>query len=116
MTSVSSGMLRHRTETAHRSSTPSILVAMRFWSELPPESCDVVWANGALHHIENLEFAVEQIFRALRPGGRFVAECAREAGAHGLLVPSTKEGSNLVLFTWRDQDISAEGEPQQVYF
>jgi SAM-dependent methyltransferase len=36
---------------------------------LPPESCDVVWANGALHHIQNLEFAVDQIFRALRPGG-----------------------------------------------
>jgi hypothetical protein len=45
---------------------------------------------------------------------RFVAEGAREAGAHGLLVPSTKEGTNLVLFTWRDEDVSPEGEPQKI--
>lgn len=45
---------------------------------------------------------------------RFVADCARHAGLHGLLVPSTKEGTNLVLFVWRDEDLTPEGEPQQV--
>lgn len=45
---------------------------------------------------------------------RFVSECARQAGAHGLLVPSTKEGTNLVLFTWRDEDVTAEGQPQKI--
>lgn len=45
---------------------------------------------------------------------RFVAECARYAGVNGLLVPSTKEGTNLVLFTWRDEDVSPQGEPQRI--
>jgi SAM-dependent methyltransferase len=41
--------------------------------ELEPESLDLVWANGALHHLANLEHVVSQVHRALRPGGVLVA-------------------------------------------
>ncbi len=41
--------------------------------ELEPESLDLVWANGALHHIARLEHVVRQVHSALRPGGLLVA-------------------------------------------
>jgi SAM-dependent methyltransferase len=34
---------------------------------------DLVWANGALHHLHDVEFAVGQAYSALRVGGWFVA-------------------------------------------
>jgi hypothetical protein len=42
---------------------------------------------------------------------RFVADCARQAGARGLLVASVEEGTNLVLFHWEDADIELVGDP-----
>jgi SAM-dependent methyltransferase len=41
--------------------------------ELDPESVDLVWSNGALHHLSELEHVVAQAHRALRPGGTLVA-------------------------------------------
>ena len=41
--------------------------------ELAPESVDLVWSNGALHHLSNLEHVLEQAHRALRPGGVLIA-------------------------------------------
>ena len=41
--------------------------------ELAPESADLVWSNGALHHLSNLEHVLEQVYRALRPGGMLIA-------------------------------------------
>jgi SAM-dependent methyltransferase len=40
---------------------------------LEPGSADVVWANGALHHIERLEHIVAEIHHTLRPRGTLVA-------------------------------------------
>jgi SAM-dependent methyltransferase len=40
---------------------------------LEPESVELVWANGALHHIARLEHVCEQVHRALRPGGILIA-------------------------------------------
>lgn len=40
---------------------------------------DAVFSNAALHWITNAEPMLAGVFRALRPGGRFVAEC----GGHG---------------------------------
>ena len=37
------------------------------------EGFDLVWANGALHHLDRLEHAVGQAHQALRAGGWFVA-------------------------------------------
>jgi RES domain-containing protein len=42
---------------------------------------------------------------------RFVADCVRQAGIRGILVPSVQEGTNLVLFRWNDGDIRPVGAP-----
>jgi SAM-dependent methyltransferase len=41
--------------------------------ELEPESVDLVWANGALHHLSRLEHVLSEVHGALRPGGFLVA-------------------------------------------
>jgi SAM-dependent methyltransferase len=40
---------------------------------LESEKYDLIWANGALHHLENLEHVLAEIYKALKPGGYFVA-------------------------------------------
>ena len=37
----------------------------------PDESFDYVYSHGVLHHIENPRRVVDEIFRVLKPGGRF---------------------------------------------
>jgi SAM-dependent methyltransferase len=63
---------------------------------LPRGSCDVVWANGALHHISNLEFAVNQIHKALRPGGMLVA-CEYVGPKHMNCGPRQRQAINAVM-------------------
>jgi len=41
--------------------------------ELPVEEYDIIWANGALHHIRELDGVVAKLFRALKPGGYLVS-------------------------------------------
>lgn len=41
--------------------------------ELPESTYDLILANGALHHITNLEGLLGQIKRALKPGGYLIA-------------------------------------------
>lgn len=38
---------------------------------LPPKRYDVIWSSGCLHHIINLEHLLEEVERALCPGGIF---------------------------------------------
>lgn len=40
---------------------------------LEPEKYDLVYANGALHHLSRLEHVIGQVYRALKPGGILVA-------------------------------------------
>jgi len=40
---------------------------------------DAVFSNAALHWVKDADAAIAGVWRALRPGGRFVAEC----GGHG---------------------------------
>lgn len=48
--------------------------------ELPyHEEFDAVFSNAVLHWIKHADALIEAVFRSLRPGGRFVAEC----GGHG---------------------------------
>ena len=42
------------------------------FARLPPDTYDVIWSAGTLHHLYNLEHVLEEIDRALRPGGIFV--------------------------------------------
>jgi trans-aconitate 2-methyltransferase len=44
-----------------------------------PGSFDAIFSNAALHWVKNAEGAVQSFARALRPGGRFIAEF----GGHG---------------------------------
>jgi len=37
-----------------------------------PNSCDMIWADGAIHHIANLEHLMQQAHATLRPGGLLV--------------------------------------------
>lgn len=39
---------------------------------LPPAAYDVIVSSGTLHHLQNLEHVLDEIRRALRPGGLFV--------------------------------------------
>ncbi len=41
--------------------------------EFEPESVDLVWSNGALHHLSSLEHVLQQAYRSLRPGGLLIA-------------------------------------------
>lgn len=48
--------------------------------ELPYQAeFDAVFSNAVLHWIKRADAMIESVFRSLRPGGRFVAEC----GGHG---------------------------------
>jgi len=40
---------------------------------LPEAAFDVIWANGALHHIKDLEVVIPNLYRALLPGGLLIA-------------------------------------------
>ncbi len=41
------------------------------FARLPPAAYDAVWSSGCLHHLVNLERLMEEVARALRPGGLF---------------------------------------------
>ena len=41
------------------------------FAHLPTERYDVIWSSGCLHHLVNLEHLMDQVSRALRPGGLF---------------------------------------------
>ncbi len=42
------------------------------FAALPAARYDVIWSSGSLHHVVNLEHLLDQVERALRPGGLFV--------------------------------------------
>jgi trans-aconitate methyltransferase len=50
------------------------------------ESFDAVFSNAALHWMKQADEVIDGVWRALKPGGRFVAEC----GGHGGLTQIVK--------------------------
>jgi trans-aconitate 2-methyltransferase len=65
-----------------------------------PEPFDAVFSNAALHWVKNAEGSVSSIARALRPGGRFIAEFGGrgnialvQAALRAVLGPSADEQS-----------------------
>ena len=82
VTDISSGMVR----TAVRQGTDlgldvSGVVADAESLPLADASCDLVVGHAVLHHIPDVEAAMREILRILRPGGRFVI--AGEPTEHG---------------------------------
>jgi ubiquinone/menaquinone biosynthesis C-methylase UbiE len=52
---------------------------------VPDDTATVVWSIATVHHWTDLDTALEQVKRVLKPGGRFVAiERQTIAGASGL--------------------------------
>lgn len=41
--------------------------------DLPESTYDLIWANGALHHIRELEHVIPKLYRALKPKGMLVS-------------------------------------------
>ena len=66
---LSSGVIRRRGARAPRG--VRYLQADLNFVRLPAEQYDVIWSSGCLHHIVNLEYLLDQVARALRPGGLF---------------------------------------------
>ncbi len=46
------------------------------------EEFDAVFSNAVLHWIKRADAMIEAVFRSLRPGGRFVAECGGDGCIH----------------------------------
>jgi ubiquinone/menaquinone biosynthesis C-methylase UbiE len=67
---LSPGVIRRR--RAHAPRRVRFLRADLNFVDLPPERYDVIWSSGCLHHVVNLEYLLDQVARALRPGGVFV--------------------------------------------
>ncbi|MEO8399324.1 MAG: class I SAM-dependent methyltransferase, partial [Ignavibacteriaceae bacterium] len=40
--------------------------------ELPSEYFDIVYSHGVLHHTENINKTFNEIYRVLKPGGKFI--------------------------------------------
>jgi SAM-dependent methyltransferase len=66
---LSPGMIR-RTRAGIRRGARFICADLNF-ARLPAERYDVIWSSGTLHHIVNLEHLLDEVARALRPGGLF---------------------------------------------
>ncbi|OFY26924.1 MAG: hypothetical protein A2X09_15060 [Bacteroidetes bacterium GWF2_43_11] len=41
--------------------------------DIAAEEYDLIWANGALHHIEDLENVIPRLYRSLKPGGYLIS-------------------------------------------
>jgi len=66
---LSTGVIRRRPARAPRG--VRFIQADLDFARLPAERYDVIWSSGCLHHLINLEHLMNQVSRALRPGGLF---------------------------------------------
>jgi ubiquinone/menaquinone biosynthesis C-methylase UbiE len=66
---LSPGVIRRRRARAPRG--VRFIQADLNFARLPAERYDVIWSGGCLHHIVNLEHLLDEVSRALRPGGLF---------------------------------------------
>ena len=69
---------------------------------------DAVFSNATLHWIREPEFVLQGVFRALRPGGRFVAEFGGKKNIHAM-----QEAFDLVLV---ELGAAEPGEVQPWYY
>lgn len=73
-TDIAEGAINAAIESARREGLSNIkyFVADINVYDLPTEEYDLIWANGALHHIENLELVLNKLYKSLKKGGFFV--------------------------------------------
>jgi trans-aconitate methyltransferase len=48
------------------------------------DAFDAVFSNAVLHWVKDADRVIANVFRALRPGGRFVAECGGDRCCHAI--------------------------------
>jgi SAM-dependent methyltransferase len=91
---VSGGMLR---DLAARSlpACVDLLNADATRISLADGCCDVVLANHMLYHVPQIEVAVAEIHRVLRPGGRFVATTNARNAMQALIAEMEEAGHAL---------------------
>ncbi len=64
------------------------------------ESFDLVFGHAVLHHLPNLDVALDEIRRVLRPGGT-VAFCGEPSRYGDLIAAAPKGGARLAAPLWR---------------
>jgi len=70
------------------------------------EPCDAVFSNAALHWIPEARAVVQAIYRALRPGGRFVAEFGGKGNNAKVIAALKEAGASDPLLTFYFPSIS----------
>jgi SAM-dependent methyltransferase len=66
----------------------------------PDESFDLVFGHAVLHHLPNLDQALSEFHRVLRPGGA-IAFCGEPSRYGDLLAALPKRGAQLAAPLWR---------------
>lgn len=70
----------------------------------PDSEFDTVTNIGSLEHFENMDIAIQEMYRVLKPGGK---AC--------LMVPNTFGLRWNVQYAWRTGDVDDDGQPLQRY-
>jgi len=78
----------------------------------PDNSADEIRANHVLEHLPDKEQAMSEIWRVLKPGGRFVFEVPSTKGEGAFNHPGHKSFWNKSTFAFWTQDDLLEGRPK----
>jgi len=78
---------------------------------LPDNCADEIRAYHVLEHLENDEFIMKEIWRVLKPGGRFIFEVP-STNSEGAFAPGHRSFWNITKFKfWTDSNL-LDGRPQ----
>lgn len=67
--------------------------------QLPPETYDLVVAAHSLHHFREIDYIIDQVNQALKPGGLFVV-WEDEAIRSDLILPALRRMNILYQYNW----------------
>ncbi len=74
-TDIASGAIKSAIEKASKEGFKNLsyFVSDLNTVELLENEYDLIWANGALHHIKDLQIVIPKLFRSLKPGGVLIS-------------------------------------------
>jgi ubiquinone/menaquinone biosynthesis C-methylase UbiE len=107
---ISTGMLETLESSADQLGL-EVETAVADAEELPAddESFDLVFGHAVLHHLPDLERALAEMHRVLRPGGK-LAFCGEPSRYGNLIAAAPKRGGGLAAPVWR-WVVGAPGRP-----